>query len=143
MVDVKNKVEQPILLRVGTTNIPVSNVDRASQWYVEKLDAQLNYQDEDKAIINLADQSFFLVKAKENETANFFDAFGSERFSLTFEVNGEKSLKLLHDELSERDVKVGEIEKRGHAGINFVLSDIDGNLFDVWSELSPTYKRDR
>ncbi|WP_060210205.1 VOC family protein [Sporosarcina koreensis] len=129
------------LLRVGTTYIPVSNVERASQWYVEKLDAQLNYEDEDKAILNLADQSFFLVKAKEKETANFFDAYGNERFSLTFEVDGEQALKLLHEDLLERDVKVGEIEKRGHAGINFVFSDMDGNRFDVWSELSPSFKK--
>ncbi len=143
LVDVKNKSGRmnTRLLRVGTTYIPVSNVERASQWYVEKLDAQLNYEDEDKAILNLADQSFFLVKAKEKETANFFDAYGIERFSLTFEVDGEQALKLLHEDLLERDVKVGEIEKRGHAGINFVFSDMDGNRFDVWSELSPSFKK--
>lgn len=144
LVDVKDKVERmnTRLLRVGTTYIPVSNVDLAAEWYVDKLDAQLNYQDEDKAILNLADQSFFLVKAKENETANFLDANANERFSLTFEVDGEESLKMLHEVLIERDVKVAEIEKRGHAGINFVFSDVDGNRFDVWSELSPSFKRD-
>lgn len=131
------------LLRVGTTYIPVSNVERAAEWYVEKLNAQLNYQDDDKAILNLADQSFFLVKARDKETANFIDAHGDAHFSLTFEVDGEKSLKMLREELMERDVKVGEIESRGHAGINFVFSDIDGNRFDVWSELSSTYKRER
>ncbi|WP_262177865.1 VOC family protein [Saccharococcus sp. Marseille-Q5394] len=131
------------LLKVGTSYIPVSNVERAAEWYVDKLDAELTYQDEDKVIMNLADQSFFLVMAKENETANFLDAYGNERFSLTFEVDGEESLKMLHEELLGRDVKVGEIEKRGHAGINFVFSDIDGNQFDVWSELSPTYNKDR
>ncbi|WP_252505091.1 VOC family protein [Sporosarcina sp. Marseille-Q4943] len=132
----------PKLLRVGTMYIPVFNVERAASWYVDKLDAQLTYQDQDKAILNLADQSFFLVHAKENETANFSDVYGNERFSLTFEVDGEEALKMLHEELMERDVKVGEIEKRGHAGINFVFSDVDGNRFDVWSELSPAFKRD-
>ncbi len=144
LVDVKHKVERvnPKLLRVGTMYIPVFNVERAASWYVDKLDAQLTYQDQDKAILNLADQSFFLVHAKENETANFSDVYGNERFSLTFEVDGEEALKMLHEELMERDVKVGEIEKRGHAGINFVFSDVDGNRFDVWSELSPAFKRD-
>ncbi|MGN7388138.1 VOC family protein [Sporosarcina sp. SAFN-015] len=130
------------LLRVGTTYIPVSNVDLAAKWYVEKLDAQLNYKDEDKAILDLADQSFFLVKSKEKETTNFIDAYGNERFSLTFEVDGKEALKLLRESLKEREVQVGEIENRGHAGINFVFSDVDGNRFDVWSELSPTFKRE-
>lgn len=144
LVDVKRKVEHMNnrLLRVGTTYIPVSNVDLAAKWYVEKLDAQLNYQDEDKAILDLADQSFFLVKSKEKETTNFIDAYGNERFSLTFEVDGKEALKLLRESLKEREVQVGEIENRGHAGINFVFSDVDGNRFDVWSELSPTFKRE-
>ncbi len=47
------------LLRVGTTYIPVADVEKAKNWYVNILDAELSYQDEDKAIINLADQSFF------------------------------------------------------------------------------------
>ena len=129
------------LLRVGTTYIPVNNVERAAQWYVEKLDAQLNYQDQDKAILNLADQSFFLVKAKENETANFYDVYGTERFSLTFEVDGQEALKKLHQDFNEREINVGEIEHRGHSGINFVFQDLDGNKFDVWSELSPSFKK--
>lgn len=144
LVDVKQKAERmnPKLLRVGTTYIPVSNVDLTAEWYVGKLDAELSYKDDDKAILNLADQSFFLVKAKENETSNFLDVYGKERFTLTFEVDGEEALKILHEVLIEREVNVGEIEKRGHAGVNFVFSDLDGNKFDVWSELSPSFKKD-
>ena len=129
------------LLRVGTTYIPVNDVERAAQWYVEKLDAKLNYQDQDKAILNLADQSFFLVKAKNKETANFYDIYGTERFSLTFEVDGQEALKELQQDFNEREIIVGEIEHRGHSGINFVFKDLDGNKFDVWSELSPSFKK--
>ncbi len=39
-----------------------------------------------------------------------------------------------------KEIRVGEIENRGHSGRNFVFYDLDGNKFDVWSELSPTYK---
>ncbi len=129
------------LLRVGTTYIPVNDVERAAQWYVEKLDAKLNYQDQDKAILNLADQSFFLVKAKNKETANFYDIYGTERFSLTFEVDGQEALRELQQDFNEREIIVGEIEHRGHSGINFVFKDLDGNKFDVWSELSPSFKK--
>ncbi|EKN66486.1 hypothetical protein BABA_15292 [Neobacillus bataviensis LMG 21833] len=42
--------------------------------------------------------------------------------------------------LKEKDMRVGEIENRGHSGRNFVFYDEDGNKFDVWSELSPIFK---
>ena len=49
-------------------------------------------------------------------------------------------MKDLHSELTKKNIKIGEIEDRGHAGRNFVFYDLNGNAFDVWSELSPTYK---
>lgn len=128
------------LWRVGTTYIPVTNVEESAVWYVSKLGAELNYQDQDKAIINLADQSLFLVKASAGQSANFIDSYGNVRFSLTFEVDGLSALEKLHDDLNQKGIKVGEIENRGHAGRNFVFDDPDGNRFDVWSELSPSFK---
>ncbi|MFD2446462.1 VOC family protein [Bacillus sp. CGMCC 1.16607] len=128
------------LLRVGTTYIPVSDIELSSHWYVKNLNAELNYKDEDKAILNLANQSFFLVKSKDNQSSNFYDIHGYERFSLSFEVNGLDALEIIHQDLNEKGVKMGEIENRGHAGRNFVFEDLDGNKFDVWSELSPIFK---
>ncbi|TQR17172.1 VOC family protein [Psychrobacillus lasiicapitis] len=128
------------LVRVGTIYIPVSNVKSASEWYVNKLEAELSYQDEDKAILNFANQSFFLVKSNENQSSNFVDIYGEERFSITFEVNGLNALEDVHRDFIDKQIKVGEIENRGHAGRNFVFYDLDGNKFDVWSELSPIFK---
>ncbi len=121
------------LVRVGTTYIPVTNVDLSTEWYVNKLGAELSYKDDDKTIINLADQSFFLVKSPQNETSNFIDIYGEERFSLTFEVYGLTALEEVHRDFQEKEIRVGEIENRGHAGRNFVFYDLDGNKFDVWS----------
>ncbi|AYA75819.1 VOC family protein [Bacillus sp. Y1] len=129
------------LIRVGTTYIPVTNVEHSADWYVTNLAAELSYQDSEKAIINLANQSFFLVKASENQSSNFLDYKGEKWFSVTFEVNGMDALQNLHQGLVEKGVRVGDIENRGHAGWNFVFYDFDGNGFDVWSELSPTFKR--
>ncbi|MEK3764439.1 VOC family protein [Solibacillus sp. FSL K6-4121] len=128
------------LLRIGTTYIPVTNVDLAADWYVKKLEAELSYKDEDKAILNLANQSIFLVKSPEGQSSNFLDIYGSERFSLTFEVDGIKALEALHKDFKQSEINVGEIEDRGHAGRNFTFFDPDGNKFDVWSELSPSFK---
>ncbi|WIY59606.1 VOC family protein [Bacillus arachidis] len=128
------------LLRVGTIYIPVTNVELSSKWYVNKLGAELSYKDEDKAILNFANQSFFLVKSQANQSLNFYDFCGKEHFSLTFEVNGLNVLESIHSDFIKKEIKVGEIENRGHPGKNFVFYDLDGNKFDVWSELSPTFK---
>ncbi|PKR76673.1 VOC family protein [Halalkalibacillus sediminis] len=128
------------LLRVGTTYIPVANVERSSDWYVNKLEAELSYKDDDKAILNLANQSIFLVKAIANQSTNFIDINGEEHFSLTFEVNGVGALETIHKNFIDKEIKVGNIEDRGHSGRNFVFYDLDGNKFDVWSELSPTFR---
>lgn len=127
------------LLRVGTSYIPVSNVELSSEWYINKLGAELSYKDEDKAILNFANQSLFLVRAKDGQSSNFLDIHGEERFSMTFEVNGLDALETIHKDFLEKEIKVGEIENRGHAGRNFVFYDLDGNKFDVWSELSPKF----
>ncbi|KAF0820922.1 MULTISPECIES: VOC family protein [unclassified Cytobacillus] len=128
------------LIRVGTTYIPVTNVELSSEWYVNKLGAELCYKDEDKAILNVANQSIFLVKSNRDQSSNFYDIHGNERFSLTFEVNGLNALEDIHRDFKENGLRVGEIEDRGHAGRNFVFYDLDGNKFDVWSELSPAFK---
>lgn len=128
------------LIRVGTTYLPVTNVEQSSEWYVNKLGAELNYVDNDKAILNLANQSIFLVKSRENQNSNFYDIYGNEQFSITFEVNGLDALEKIHKDFIEKEIKIGDIENRGHAGKNFVFYDIDGNKFDVWSELSPVFK---
>lgn len=127
------------LVRVGTTYIPVSNVDLSSEWYVNKLGAELRYKDEDKVILNFANQSIFLVRSEENQSSNFYDIHGKEHFSLTFEVNGLSALETIHRDFTAKNIKVGHIENRGHSGRNFVFQDPDGNTFDVWSELSPTF----
>lgn len=127
------------LLRVGTSYIPVSNVELSSEWYINKLGAELSYKDEDKAILNFANQSLFLVRAKDGQSSNFLDIHGEERFSMTFEVNGLDALETIHKDFLEKEIRVGGIENRGHAGRNFVFYDLDGNKFDVWSELSPNF----
>jgi len=128
------------LIRVGTTYIPVTNVEVSSEWYVSKLGAELSYKDEDKVILNFANQSIFLVKSRENQSSNFYDINGEEHFSITFEVNGVSALEAIYKDFIEKEIKVGEIENRGHTGRNFVFYDLDGNKFDVWSELSPLFK---
>ncbi|MUK88895.1 VOC family protein [Ornithinibacillus sp. L9] len=129
------------LVRVGTTYLPVKDVQESTNWYIDHLGAILNYIDEEKAILDFANQSFFLVRAKNGENVNFYDAHGRQHFSCTFEVNGLEALEVLHEEFKVKGITVGEIENRGHTGRNFVFSDPNGNMFDVWSELSEEFKK--
>lgn len=115
-------------------------MELSADWYENKLGAVLSYKDEDKAILNLANQSFFLVRANENQSSNFINVHGEGRFSLTFEVDGLVALEEIHSNFAKDGIKVGDIENRGHSGRNFVFCDLDGNKFDVWSELSPSFK---
>lgn len=126
--------------RVGTTYIPVHHVEESAKWYKTNLGADVMYQDEKKAIIKFANQSFFLVKSAEKTTANFHDSDGNVHFSLTFEVDGLAALESLHQHFNESGIKIGPIEDRGHAGRNFIFYDPSGNKFDIWSELSPDFK---
>jgi catechol 2,3-dioxygenase-like lactoylglutathione lyase family enzyme len=126
--------------RVGTTYLPVESPSESSRWYQEILGAKENYRDEEKAILDFANQSFFLVKAMPGEKIGFRDSSGKEQFLFTFEVDGLEQLKEFQSFLKSQEVRVGEIEDRGHPGNNFVFYDLDGNMFDVWSELSPSYK---
>ncbi|WP_370297063.1 VOC family protein [Rossellomorea marisflavi] len=128
------------LIRIGTMYLPVTDIKLSAVWYVRHLGAKLNYQDEDKAILELAHQSIFLVKSGDEESANFMDHNGKKRFSVTFEVDGLASLEALHGDFISLGMKVEAIEDRGHAGRNFVFYDPDGNAFDVWSELSPSFR---
>lgn len=128
------------IFRVGTIYIPVSEPEKASEWYQENLGAKENFKNEEKAIMDFANLSIFLVKTKEKEKLNFTDVNGNEHFSVTFEVNGVPELESLHNIYKEKGMNVGEIEDRGHTGRNFVFYDLDGNKFDVWSELSQDFK---
>ena len=127
------------LVRIGTVYIPVQNLTAATDWYVKHFGAVVSYSDEDKAILNFADASFFLVKARDGERNFFYDVHEKKRFPITFEVDGLDALISLQQQLKIGGVKVGDVEDRGHAGNNFVFEDLDGNVFDVWSELSRTY----
>ncbi|WP_047985947.1 VOC family protein [Ornithinibacillus californiensis] len=126
--------------RVGTTYLPVESPAESSRWYQEILGAKENYRDEEKAILDFANQSFFLVRAMPGEKIGFRDSREKDHFLFTFEVDGLEQLIEFQSFLKSQEVRVGEIEDRGHPGNNFIFYDLDGNMFDVWSELSPSYK---
>jgi len=130
------------LMRVGTIYLPVTNPIISAEWFCTNLGAELSYMDEgnNHAIISLAHQSFILIQSEKGTLANFNTINDGLMFPFSFEVNGIDALKQLHEELQEKGVSIGEIEDRGHSGRNFIITDPDGNTYDVWSELSADFK---
>lgn len=130
------------LMRVGTIYLPVTNPKLSAEWFCTNLGAELSYMDEanNHAIINLAHQSFSLIQSEKGILANFITINDGLMFPFSFEVNGIDALKQLHQELQEKGVSVGKIEDREHPGRNFIITDPDGNKYDVWSELSVDFK---
>ncbi|GBG09312.1 hypothetical protein PAT3040_03956 [Paenibacillus agaridevorans] len=130
------------LMRVGTIYLPVSNPKLSAEWFCNHLGAELSYMDEgnNHVILNLAQQSFILIQSEKGTLANFNTINDGLMFPFTFEVNGIDALIQLHEELQDKGVTVGEIEDRGHTGRNFIITDLDGNKYDVWSELSVDFK---
>lgn len=47
------------LVRIGTTYLPVIDVEQSAKWYQKHLGAAVNYRDQHKAILDLANQSIF------------------------------------------------------------------------------------
>ncbi|MFD2614867.1 VOC family protein [Paenibacillus gansuensis] len=131
------------LVRVGTIYLPVTNPRRTSEWFCTNLGAELIHLDEgnNHAILNLAHQSFILIQSEKGTLANFHTINDGLMFPCSFEVNGIEALIQLQKELQEKGVSVGEIEDRGHPGRNFIITDPDGNKYDVWSELSVEFKQ--
>ncbi|WP_282033209.1 hypothetical protein [Metabacillus indicus] len=81
---------------------------------------QLIMDDSEKAC------NLFLVAEADGKIAGFSRCEGSSLQRLAHQA--------------EFGVGVLQIENRGHAGRNFIFHDQDGNAFDVWSELSPSYR---
>src|SRR5690606_5253964 len=92
--------------RVGTTYLHVKNPEQSSKWYQTILGASENYRDQSKAILEFANQSFFLVKSSPGEKNAFLDSTGREHYSMTFEVDGFEKLKEFHTYLKKNSVKV-------------------------------------
>lgn len=55
-------------------------------------------------------------------------------------MNGLTALEEIHRDFITNEVRVGSIETEDMLGKNFVFHDIDGNKFEVWSELSTRFK---
>ncbi|WP_199621356.1 VOC family protein [Paenibacillus alkalitolerans] len=110
------------------TEIPVSDLETAVDWYCNKLGAKLGLKNDERAFVDFSmGPSLFLVKT-EDKTTNIFLVNGEHHYSIGFRVN---NIEGFHNFLVELGAKVNEIIDEGNIGKFFTFYDPFGNMFDV------------
>ena len=110
------------------TEIPVSDLETALDWYCNKLGAKVAFQNKDLAAVNFSfGPSLFLVKTI-NQTTSTFLINGEDHYSIGFKV---KNIEGFHNFLKGLGTKVNDIQDEGAVGKFFTFYDPFGNMFDV------------
>lgn len=127
---------KPLLKRVLSNYLPVSNLELAVAWYEETFELTVRRREPDGAILSLGNgQWLFLLESLDKQTANFrtkqWDGENYEMFSLTFEVD---DIVELHKRLRERGVDLEPLVDHDSCGLQFKFKDPDGNKFNVWQD---------
>ena len=104
--------------------LPVTDVGKSRDWYVNNLDFKLEFEREGVAAIkDTADLTIFLQK-----TAN---APAGEKITLTIQV---KDVDRKHQELASRGVKFASAPKLQFWGYGAEVLDPDGYMNHLWDE---------
>jgi catechol 2,3-dioxygenase-like lactoylglutathione lyase family enzyme len=104
--------------------LPVTDVGKSRDWYVNNLDFKLEFEREGVAAIkDTADLTIFLQK-----TAN---APAGEKITLTIQV---KDVDRKHQELASRGVKFASAPKLQFWGYGAEVLDPDGYINHLWDE---------
>lgn len=110
------------------TEIPVTNLDEAINWYCGLLGASLGFRNDELAYVDFSmGPSLFLVKTNDHTTATF-QVNGKDHYTIGFRV---KNIEGFHSFLSQLGTKVNEVIDEGHVGKFFTFYDPFGNMFDV------------
>jgi len=110
------------------TEIPVSNLEQAIDWYCNKLGAKLGFRNEERAYVDFAmGPSLFLVMTNDNTTSTFI-VNGEDHYTIGFRV---KNIEGFHNYLIELGAEVGKIIDEGSIGKFFTFYDPFRNMFDV------------
>lgn len=121
-------MEENYIKGIEYTEIPVSNLEMALDWYCNKLGAKLLFQNKDLAAVDfITGPSLFLVKTNDQTTATFL-VNGEDHYSIGFKV---KNIEGFHHYLKKLGTKVNEIQDEGLTGKFFTFYDPFGNMFDV------------
>lgn len=110
------------------TEIPVSDLNQALEWYCDRLGAKLLFRNDELAAVDFSmGPSLFLVKTNDSTAATFL-VNGEDHYTVGFRV---KNIEGFHEYLTGFGTKVNEIKDEGWVGKFFTFYDPFGNMFDV------------
>ncbi|UCZ53445.1 VOC family protein [Bacillus shivajii] len=122
---------------IATIEIPVSNLDRSIDFYVDVLGVEVIFKGETNAMLSFKKQgipTIFLVETKKVESLSFENTYtGVTHGVIDFYT---PDLKKLHVSLAENDIEVGPLNVHPENGMGgFGFKDPDGNLLSATNVL--------
>lgn len=119
------------MIKIGAIFIPVKDVERAVEWYKEKLNLHhVGTWPENKGAdfyFTEEKQYITLVKVNEVPPLSFLDVSGYKNSFFNFTTH---NLEQYRNDLLQKGVNVGEIVDYGPV-LGFEIYDLDGNRLDV------------
>ncbi|MEK8127704.1 VOC family protein [Paenibacillus filicis] len=129
-------MEESFIEGIEYTEVPVSDLEMALDWYCIKLGAKVLFQNTELAAVDfMTGPSLFLVKTSDQTTSTFL-VNGEDHYSIGFKV---KNIEGFHNYLKGLGTKVNEIKDEGVVGKFFTFYDPFGNMFDVHHISSHSY----
>lgn len=120
------------LRAVCSVYVPVRNPLKSAEWWQRNfgLEFAVPYNPaESSVILKLSDGQWMHLMETDGPIDNQFPVKGGyEMYRLTFDVT---QIEVLHDHLKSNGVRIEDLRDRDSCGINFIVSDPDGNKFDV------------
>ena len=114
------------MVKVSHMVLPVTDVRKSRDWYVNSLDFKLEFEREGvTAIKDGADLTIFLQKSA--------GSLPEEKITLTIQV---KNVDGKHQELASRDVKFVSAPKLQFWGYGAEVLDPDGYMNHLWDEVT-------
>jgi catechol 2,3-dioxygenase-like lactoylglutathione lyase family enzyme len=126
-------LEEPLFKRIDAVFLPVKDLEKAIDWYVENLGLSLRFMQKGVASFNVSETPLTLLQYKypgftEPPSRNFEFKPRTEIFFNFY----TSDIRAAHKRLRERGVKVGEI-KNNDGLQEFDFYDPDGNHLSVVS----------
>ncbi|MGE8204764.1 VOC family protein [Heyndrickxia sp. NPDC080065] len=117
------------VLGIAYNVIPVADLEKSANWFVEHLDFNIRHKTEESLSLFIGNRPILYLIKSEHQSRAVFEVGGRKKWITTFFTNDIKSL---HEKLKSKQLIVGDISYESENGNFFTLEDIDGNLYDIW-----------
>ncbi|WP_199616256.1 VOC family protein [Paenibacillus alkalitolerans] len=115
--------------------IPVTNPETSALWYKNMFGFQVVHRTDDFVSLFVNDRPILVLMKTDDRSRASFTLKGKEHWIITFCTDDIHSL---HAHMSQNGVNIGGINDEGEMGKFFSFHDPDGNLIDVWENISLT-----